>query len=150
MAGSPDFPKVRSGGDASRTQDNVAGQLTPVAKAVAGTPLLKGTLPAWVPISLSTGYANFGAQFGPAAYHRDSFLYTHLTGLVTSAAGVGAFTQLGVLPMGYRPRCTIRLAVDGGATYQALDITAMGIISNTVAIAAAGVMFLDCSFLADG
>lgn len=150
MAGSPQFPKLRVGGDASRTQDNVSGQLQPVARAVAATPLLDGTAPEWVALSLLNGFANSGTTSAAARY-KDPFLRVHLKGFVVHAAGCAGGTVIAVLPLGERPASSYVTVVQGTATtYQALLISPNGNISVEVAVAAGGTVWLSGSFLADG
>lgn len=154
MAGSPDFPRLRSGGDASRTQDNVAGQLGPVAKAVAGTPMLSGTLPQWVTFSLAAGFSHtnsFSPTFAPGSYHIDALRYVHIQGSLLCAAGCIAGTLVLVVPQGFRSKYQQRIPVKGnGATYQSLALDQSGNLSVEVAIAAGGFVDLYGSWLADG
>ncbi len=158
MAGSPNFPRLR-GGDPQQTrvQDNIGAQVSSVAKAVAATPMLNGTLPAWVWYSLTGGFANNtnvgtgGTVTAPASRHRDSLGYFHLQGALTHAAGCAAGTVLAVAPMGERPKYEQRIPVKGtGGTFQCILVSPNGNISVEVAVAAGGSVDLCGSYLADG
>ena len=151
MSGPPPFPKLYgSTSEQARVQDSIGTQLTPVARAVAGTPMLNGTLPQWIAISLAAGFANLGGSFATAAYHKDALGYVHVKGQIVCAAGCAAFTPIFTLPMGFRPHETLRLPSEGVGAYQGIDVTTYGPFQNVVAIGAGGGMSLACSFLADG
>lgn len=150
MAGSPQFPKLRVGGDVSRTQDNIAQQVDPIARVVAATPMLNGAAPAWVKFSLVNGYANSGT-IAPASRYKDSFLRVHMQGFLVHAAGCAGGTVLTVLPRGERPTSFQLIVVQGTAvTYQAILINPNGNVTNEAGIAAGGTIWLGGSFLADG
>lgn len=153
MAGSPNFPKLR-GADpqAARTQDNVAGQLAPIARAVAQTPLLNGVLPPWVALSLRGGFTNTtnvnDAAFG---YMPDALRRVSLRGALQNVAGAAAVTAFATLPQGQRPSKEVYLPCVGtGATYQCLYINVDGIVYTLVAVPAGGTVNIHASFIADG
>lgn len=152
MAGSPNFPKLRVGGDASRTQDNISQQVQPIASAVAATPLLSGTLPSWIRLSLLADFVNVGGVGVPlAGYHKDAMGYVHFQGLISSAAGQAAGTAVFTLPSGVRPVSFQWLTVKGNAaTYQNLAVNPNGSVTIDVAVAAGAGLALGGSFLADG
>lgn len=151
MPGSPQFPKIRSPEQPqqSRVQDGVAGQLAPIASAVAATPMLSGTLPLWTPPDLQGDFTNF-AGFTATGYHKDSLCYVHGKGVVASAAGVAADARIYRLPQGMRPREKHAFAVPNGAGATALGVDADGWVTTLRAIAAGAAFGLEFCFLADG
>jgi hypothetical protein len=149
--GSPQFPKVRTGGDASRTQDNIAGQLSPVARAVASSPMLDGTLPTWQRLSLTPDFVNnTTANVAAVAWHKDSLGYVHLQGNADTAAGQAAGFVFVTLPAGARPRNNQYLPVAGNGTVIWVIIRPTGTIELGSAVGAGSGLALSGSFLADG
>ncbi len=156
MAGSPQFPKTRGADvEQSRVQDNIAGQVAPVARAVAAPPMLHGTVPQWISFSLlvtGTLANNTTSPLLPAAgYYLDPFRRLWVQGSLVSAAGCAAATVFTTLPKGLRPRYQQRLPVKGtGGTFQSILFDPGGNVSVEVAVAAGGFVDLSGSFLADG
>ena len=150
MAGSPNFPKLRGGEPApERTQDNIAQQLGPIARAVAGTPLM-GVAPSWIDLALEVAFANFGGGLATAAYYKDSLFRVWAKGVLVTAAGVAAGATVALLPAGFRPAETQRKAVEGnGGTAQFISIAPTGICTVEVVVAAGGTVDFDFSFLAE-
>ena len=160
MAGSPQFPKVRGpDGLVSRTQDNVAGQLGPVAKAVAATPLMGAAPPAWIRITYAQDFtdaagAGAGATFSPpqSAYHRDALGYVWVKLATLTAAGSAALSTMAVLPLGYRPRDFNIFPVLNAATgaIVPLGVTPTGLLTPVAILGAGAGIKGYFSFLADG
>lgn len=149
MAGSPQFPRNRTGGDASRTQDSVAGQLGPVARAVSATPLLEGTLPLWVALALVPDFINSTTiNEAAAASHKDALGYTHVQGRISSAAGQVAGFVFATLPEGQRPSRIQYIPVVGPALWIVVQPT--GTMALGTGVGAGGTVLLSGSFLADG
>jgi hypothetical protein len=150
MPGPSQFQKLRGEGQNSRVQDNIDATLGPIAKALNATPIMGAPPPAWIRPDLAAGFADFGAPYAAVAYHRDALGYVHVKGLVTSAAGVGAFSTVFTLPIGYRPIERHRYASEGTAgTFQALQLGTDGAIMNVVAVAAGGYASIEFTFLAE-
>ncbi len=149
--GSPGFPKLRGiDTQASRTQDNIAQQLQPIALALAQTPIMGAPAPAWIAPSLLGGFANFGGAFAVAGYHRDALGYVHTKGTFLVTAGAAAGTQIMLFPSGYRPRELARLSVVGDAgTAQFIEVAPTGIVTVGVAVPAPGSCDFFFSFLAE-
>ncbi len=106
--------------------------------------------PAWIAPDLLNGFANFGAGHAEAAFHKDALGMVTVKGLISTAAGAAAFVTMLALPAGYRPLAKRRLAVEGnGATFQSVQVNPNGDIGNVLAIAAAGYISIEFSFLAE-
>lgn len=148
--GSPGFPRLRGPDElATRTQDGIAGQLQPVAKALAATPIMGAAAPPWQLPDLLNGFANAGGALAVAGYHRDALGYVHMKGELTHAAGCAAGTQILLLPLAYRPRETMRIAVPVTPGAQWITITGAGVVSTGFLIAAGEQIGLAVTFLAE-
>ena len=53
-----EYIRLRVDEQASRTQDNIAGQLQPISDALSRTPIMGAPPPAWVKADLLNGYAS--------------------------------------------------------------------------------------------
>lgn len=145
----PVFLKLRGEGRDSRTQDNISATLEPAVRALSATPIMGAPPPGWIIPTLLLDFVNATGQ-AVAAYHRDALGYFHGKGAVSTAAGQGAGSVIFTIPMGYRPRETLRLAVVGnGFTFQAVRVTPSGDVINEVAIAAGGSIDLNFTFLVE-
>lgn len=149
--GSSAFLKLRGAdAQASRAQDNIAGQLQPIATALAKTPIMGAPAPSWIAPSLVQGFANTGGALAVAGFHKDALGYFHGKGNITHAVGTAAGTTVLTLPIGYRPRETQSFPVFGtAATIQFLQVAPNGIVSNHVLIAAGGSFEFAISFLTE-
>ncbi len=150
MAGTV-FPKLR-GADVqqSRTQDNIAAVLNPLAQALANTPIMGAPPPGWISPSLLNGFSNVGPPFALIGFHLDVLGYFHGKGVLKNTAGCAAGTRILVLPPGYRPAATQRFAVEGtGGTAQFVSITAAGAVAVELLIAAGGTVDFALTFLAE-
>lgn len=149
MATPSQFLKLRGDGQPARAQDNISTTLTPIAQALNQTPIM-GTPPTWISHSLNAAFANAGGLYATAAYYKDALMRVWSKGVLTSAAGVAAGAAVLTFPAGFRPRETQRKAVEGnGATVQFISIASSGVCSVEVAVAAAGTLDIDFSFLAE-
>lgn len=134
----------------SRVQDGIASVFNPVAKALQNTPIMGAPAPAWIQPDLLNGWANIGAQFATAAFHRDALGYVHCKGVLSNAAGAAAGSTIFALPMGYRPAQQYRFAVEGtSATAQFINVTPVGLVSPDVVVAAGGTCDVVFTFLAE-
>lgn len=153
MPGSPNlFLKLRTENHSTRVQDNVGASLSPIATALNATPIMGAAPPPWIRPELATGWANTGAPFALAGYHRDALGYVHGKGVLFNASG-GALppgTPILTLAMGYRPAEVQRFSVPGaGVTAQELTITSAGVVSNNAAVANGAAIDLVFNFLAE-
>jgi hypothetical protein len=144
------FPRLRGEGQPSRAQDNIAGTLDPVARALAATPIMGAPAPTWIQPSLLGDLTNLGGGNATAGYHKNALGYVWMKGVITSAAGLAGGTQLLQLDMGYRPSETILFPVwsDAGAG-QAISVDPSGIVFCQAAVGVAGWLTLNVSFLAE-
>lgn len=147
---SPSFLKVRSSdADPSRVQDNVNQTLQPIATALNATPIMGAPPPSWVRPALVGGFTNVGGAQALLAYHRDALGYVHLKGALTNTAGCAANTVITDLPAGYRPSELLRFAVAGTAGAQLVSVAPNGAVTVLLVVAAAGLVGLQFSFLAE-
>lgn len=143
------FARLRKDPLTSRVQDQVATTLTPIAQAVASSPLMGGA-PVWLALELVPAFANIGGAFATAAYYKDSLFRVWVKGVLTCAAGCAAGTTIATMPAGLRPAERQRKAVEGNvATVQFISIAPTGVLTNEVLIGAGGSIDLDFSFLAE-
>lgn len=150
MGSPPRFLKLREPGTLSRAQDAIDTTLTPVAEALGNTPIMGARAPVWIQPDLLSGLVNFGGGNATAGYHKDALGYVWSKGTVSSAAGVGAGTQLFRLGAGYRPAATIIFPVwNSAGVAQAVSVDPDGYVYNQVAVGAAGWISLVFSFLSE-
>lgn len=149
MTAPSQFPRLRGDAHDSRTQDNIAGTLTPIASALNATPIMGAAAPAWIAPDLVADFANYGSGFAVAGYHKDCLGYVHGKGKITSAAGVAIGFVMLILPTGYRPSETLTFAVEGSGAFQSIRVAPNGEVSPAIAVAAGGTVDLDFSFLAE-
>jgi len=145
------FPKLRGDSEhSSRTQDNIAATLTPLATALAATPIMGARLPAWIRPDLLNGFADYGSPFAIVGFHKDALGYVHCKGVMIHAAGCAAATVIMIFPLGYRPLETQRFSVPGAAvTVQEITVDAAGNASPNAAIAAGAACDFSFIFLAE-
>lgn len=142
------FPKLRGGSaEVSRAQDNIGGTLTPIAQALAKTPIM-GSQPTWISFPKDAAFTDTSGQ--PSAYFVDALSMVQTKGSLTTSAGVAANATIGTMPSGCRPKETQRRPVRGnGVTYQSVTIAPTGVVTCDVAIGAGGTIDLGFSFLAE-
>lgn len=145
------FPRLRGGPElTTRAQDNINSTLGPLAEALNATPIMGAPPPAWLRPSLLNGFVDRGTTNEASGYHKDALGYVWLTGVITHATGVAGGTLLLVMPLGYRPRGTIIIPVWSSAgAGQAISINADGTTFCQAAVAAAGWLTLNASWLAE-
>lgn len=133
----------------SRAQDNAAAVINPLAKRLNATPIMGGAPPAWIRAELNAATAAFTAAQHPS-FLLDALGFTQLSGVLISAAGVGAGTTLFTLPVSLRPVVArfFNPFYNGGAL--GLQVAASGAVSNVAAIAAGGIVALDGVFFLAG
>lgn len=147
----PNFPRLR-GKDAqqSRVQDSIAQQLTPVATALARTPIMGAPPPGWQAPSLLSAFANLGGQHAVAGYHRDALGYVHGKGsLQGSGAGTASDAPIYILPMGYRPAEIQRFPVFGGSIMQWVNVLPTGVVTVGAVMGSGEVIDIAFTFLAE-
>jgi hypothetical protein len=138
----------------SRTQDNFAALLTPIATALSATPIMGAAPPAWIQFEpLLSGMTALGQGWRNPSFHKDALSYTHVT-FAMSTAGIVAFTSnLILLPVGYRPSQRIQFPVfvnNGGVSgINAVYVSPDGNVQNFAALAAGDTIFATFSFLAE-
>lgn len=147
------FNVLRETGDAlaSRLQDNIAGVLTPVARAVMATPIMGAPPPPWVAANLLNAWVNINptnSLYPPAAYHRDALGYVHLRGYIVN--GTLNATVL-TLPAAYRPayRMTFVAASFGGAGFSVIEVRADGDVFCTEPVGTTNLVLDSVYFLAE-
>ncbi len=147
----PSFLKLRgTDPQQSRVQDNIAGQLQPISKALSVTPIMGAPPPVWIAPALLSLLSPTGAGLALPGYHRDALSYTHAKGVVSSAAGVAAGAPIFLLAQGYRPRETQRFVVRGTAgVFQFVTVAPTGLVSVGLLVAAGGTVDLAFTFLAE-
>lgn len=85
---------------------------------------IPGTQPAWVAVSFSNSWVDFGGAYETAAYMKDKLGFVHLKGVIkTGTIGTACFT----LPAGYRPSATTYMACASNGSIGVLQITSAGV-----------------------
>lgn len=146
------FPILR-GPDAqqSRVQDNVSALVTPVARALQGTPIMGAPPPAWILATPLNGFSTpSSAGFPSISFHRDALGYVHVKMSVAHVGGTAALSTIFELPIGYRSKETLPFAgMAAAGAYQGVFVLANGQVQNRLIMAAGAVLYANFSFLAE-
>lgn len=146
------FPKLRalSTPTLSRTQDNVAAALDPLARALANTPIMGASPPPWIRPTLLNGYAQAAAPRPVTAFHKNALGYVHGKFALVTAAGCAANTRAFTLNAGFRPAETLLfVASDSTGLFWEIIIDGAGAFIVRTATVAGDVVAGAFSFLAE-
>lgn len=150
MASPSQFLKLRGPEQPTRAQDNIAGTLEPIAKALNATPIMGAPPPAWIPMSLVGGFAFTGLGQVMPEYSKDALGYVWVRGAIVNAAGCAVNTVFTTFPIGYRPSYSAHFAIKGNAaTAQFVGVDSNGNAYVEVAVAAGGFTDMYFAFLAE-
>lgn len=134
---------------ANRQTDAISRLVEPVAKAVMATPIMGAKPPAWIRPPLQSGFADTGAPWAPARYHRDALGYVHVQGYVTNAAGTGATSTIFTFSSGYRPALDLAFTANVSGAFAVVAVRSTGVFFAYPVIAAGAGMTFTFSFLAE-
>lgn len=135
---------------ANRQTDAISRLVEPVAKAVMATPIMGAKPPAWIQADIGALFAPLaGGVFPAPRYHRDVLGYVHVQGCLLTALGAAAFSQVLVLPIGYRPGFRIVLCAESSSAFASVHLFSNGRLENVQAIAPGGSLNFCFSFLAE-
>lgn len=142
------FPILR-GPDAqqSRVQDNVQSVLSPLARALQGTPIMGASQPAWTQVQLLNG---FTPTASPPSYQVDCIGRVHLRGRAAHVAGAGPLTVALVLPIEARPGLTHLFPAAGTVAVQNVIVGANGNVTILNPLAAGDEISFEFSFQVGG
>ncbi len=108
------------------------------------------TMPLWDPLTLQSGWTNYGVGYSPAQYTRSTDGVVVLTGLIRYGA-TDNDTLLGTLPVGYRPDSTLIFrSAEGGGDVARVDVYTDGrvVLTRAPTTASSWVSLSGITFLA--